>query len=268
MKTLISRMFVFVCTGLFVLGTFSCSKSSNSPSSVKPVATTKAASSVGPKTATLNGTVNAQGLVTYVTFEYGTSVSYGQTISAAQYMAAGDTNTTVNIGISGLKTNTTYHFRVKAVAPHDSAVGSDMTFTTAASYNLNGMWDNGNYTMQINGTAGTFATITAGNWLGELNAGYIAIGNAKLRNIAAKTDSTWSCDDLWWHETNGYYDGVMWSDAGSGSMSISEDGNTLLITSSSGSLGTSSYNLYRVVTQKAIITQKKKIISINGSGND
>ena len=46
-----------------------------------PTATTNAASAVGPESATLNGSVNANGASTTVTFEYGSDTNYGTTVS-------------------------------------------------------------------------------------------------------------------------------------------------------------------------------------------
>ena len=64
--------------------------------------------------ATLNGTVNANGLSTTVTFEYGTTTSYGSTVTANQSPVTGNSITNVSADISGLTPCTTYHFRVKA----------------------------------------------------------------------------------------------------------------------------------------------------------
>jgi len=256
-----------ILTVFFVL---SCSKSTDSTSNSKPVATTQNASGIGPKTAILNGTVNANGQMVTVKFEYGTSTSYGSTVNASQYYAQGDTNTTVNVSVAVLKINTTYHYRVVAISGSTTINGSDVTFTTASSYNLNGLWDNGGQSViQINGTSGTFYSISGGNWLNTLNAGLISIGSEKLRNIAAVTDSTWSCDDLWWHETGGVYDYTTWSDQGTGSMGISADGNSLTVTSTAGSLGTSSYTLTRMnATKKAVATQATPVISTKEGGNN
>ena len=49
-----------------------------------PTVTTDAASGVTAATATLNGTVSSNGASTTVTFEYGLTVSYGETITATQ----------------------------------------------------------------------------------------------------------------------------------------------------------------------------------------
>jgi hypothetical protein len=65
----------------------------------------------------LNATVTSDCTPT-VTFEYGTTTSYG-------YTASGNPAT-----ISGLTANTTYYFRVKAVNTIGTTYGSEMSFTT------------------------------------------------------------------------------------------------------------------------------------------
>jgi phosphodiesterase/alkaline phosphatase D-like protein len=97
---------------------------------IPPIATTSAATSKTTTGAALNGTVNANNTSTTVTFEYGTTTSYGQTVSASPSPIADMTNTDVSASITGLTAGTTYHFRVKAVNSLGTTYGSDMTFTT------------------------------------------------------------------------------------------------------------------------------------------
>jgi len=96
-----------------------------------PSATTEAATVVGTSSATLNGTVNANGSSTAVTFEYGLTTNYGTTETADQSPVTGNTNTAVSTTVSGLSPNTTYHFRVVATNANGTSYGIDMTFTTA-----------------------------------------------------------------------------------------------------------------------------------------
>jgi hypothetical protein len=84
--------------------------------------------------ATLNGFVNANYLSTIVTFEYGTTISYGSTAIATQSPVTGNTNTDVSASIIGLTEATTYHCRVKAVNSHGTTYSSDMMFTTTLSF--------------------------------------------------------------------------------------------------------------------------------------
>jgi len=97
---------------------------------IPPAATTSAATSKSTTGATLNGTVNANNTSTTVTFEYGTTTSYGQTVTASPSSVEGMTNTDVSASITGLTAGTSYHFRVKAVNSVGTTYGSDMTFTT------------------------------------------------------------------------------------------------------------------------------------------
>ena len=96
-----------------------------------PTATTLDATSKTTSGATLNASINANMASTTVTFEYGTTTSYGQTVTASQSPVTGSSNTNVSANISGLSAGTTYHFRVKAVNSVGTTYGSDMTFTTA-----------------------------------------------------------------------------------------------------------------------------------------
>ncbi len=98
---------------------------------LKPSATTEAATSVLETTATLKGQVNPNGAETKYQFEYGTTTSYGSLAPAtAESIGSGTTNVAVSKAISGLKGNTTYHFRVSATNASGATVGVDKTFTT------------------------------------------------------------------------------------------------------------------------------------------
>jgi len=94
-----------------------------------PEAVTHGASSVGTTTATLNGAVNAHGLTTTVTFEYGPTTGYGTAVTAVQSPVTDSTDTLVNRTISGLADGVTYHFRVVAENASGTTYGEDRTFT-------------------------------------------------------------------------------------------------------------------------------------------
>ena len=79
---------------------------------------TQPATNVTATGATLNGTVDAAGVVH---FDYGTSTDYGLTTPEQTATGPGPVSATV----SGLTAETTYHFRI--------AGGADRTFTTAAN---------------------------------------------------------------------------------------------------------------------------------------
>ena len=97
---------------------------------VAPTATTGSATGITTGSASLNGTVNASGFSTVVTFEYGTTTGYGNTVTANQSPVSGSALTNVGAAISSLSPNTTYHFRVKAENCGGTVYGSDQTFIT------------------------------------------------------------------------------------------------------------------------------------------
>jgi hypothetical protein len=97
-----------------------------------PTVVTQAATGVIGTGATLNGTVNANGASTTVTFEYGTTTAYGSTINGVPGTVTGTTTTPCTTTLSGLAVNTLYHFRIKGVNSVGTSTGLDMTFTTNA----------------------------------------------------------------------------------------------------------------------------------------
>jgi uncharacterized protein (TIGR02145 family) len=95
-----------------------------------PTPTTQEATDIGTNGATFNGSINPNYLSTDVSFEYGTSTSYGQTVIAIQSPLSGSSVTAVSSSITGLNTGATYHFRIKAINSVGTTYGSDKTFTT------------------------------------------------------------------------------------------------------------------------------------------
>jgi hypothetical protein len=95
-----------------------------------PVVVTTAATGVTGNAANLNGTVNANGASTSVTFDYGLTTSYGTNVAGVPPTVTGNTVTPVTVAIAGLANNTTYHYRVNGVNSFGTTNGGDMTFTT------------------------------------------------------------------------------------------------------------------------------------------
>ena len=96
-----------------------------------PSATTSAASGITTTGATLNGAVNANGTPSSVSFDWGTTTGYGNSIAATPASVSGNTATAVNAALTGLVPHTTYHYRVKASWIDGTSVGNDGSFTTA-----------------------------------------------------------------------------------------------------------------------------------------
>ncbi len=102
------------------------------PLSGPPICVTMAATGITSNSATLNGTVNANGASTTVTFDYGLTTAYGTTVPGVPGTVTGNTATPVTAAIVGLLPNTLYHYRVCGTNANGSACGGDMTFTTTS----------------------------------------------------------------------------------------------------------------------------------------
>ncbi len=92
---------------------------------------TSGASTIGATTATLSGTLTSMGLYPYssVSFEYGTTTSYGQTTAEQQLTVIGG----FTQSISGLSYSQLYHFRAIARFGSSYVYGADNVFTTVAA---------------------------------------------------------------------------------------------------------------------------------------
>ena len=95
-----------------------------------PSSDNSAATNITTVGATVNGAVNPNFLSTEVTFEYGETTTYGNTIAALQSPVTGNTLVTVSADIDGLTPGTMYHFRVKSVNSLGTTYSNDLTFTT------------------------------------------------------------------------------------------------------------------------------------------
>jgi hypothetical protein len=125
------------------------------PAANLPGVTTGSADNLGPTSATLNGTVNPDGLaVDDCHFEYGTDTSYGQTAPCAETVGSGTSDVAVHADLSGLAADTTYHFRLLAANANGTANGADQTFTTppALLVTTGDATDVGATTASLNGT--------------------------------------------------------------------------------------------------------------------
>jgi hypothetical protein len=97
-----------------------------------PAVTTNAASGVTSSGATLNGSVNPGGQGSTYQFDYGTTTSYGSLVpSPAGYAGPGTNVVNESASMTGLRPDTTYHYRIEATNATGTIYGSDQTFATA-----------------------------------------------------------------------------------------------------------------------------------------
>ena len=96
-----------------------------------PTVVTGAASSVTQTAATLKATVNPNGgNVSECKLEYGTTISYGSSVPCASLPGSGTSPVAVSAAVTGLTSNTEYHFRISATNAGGTSKGSDATFKT------------------------------------------------------------------------------------------------------------------------------------------
>ena len=81
--------------------------------------------------ATLNGSVNPNGLATTAQYQWGLTNAYGN-VTPLQSVGAGKSFEFINGGtLTGLQCSTTYHFRATATNANGTSNGNDVAFTTA-----------------------------------------------------------------------------------------------------------------------------------------
>jgi hypothetical protein len=98
-----------------------------------PTVTTLTTTGVGTTGATLNGSVNPNGLATDAWFEWGTSPSLATfDTTSIQALGAGTSSQPVMATLSGLSSATTYYYRVAASNSTGPAKGSIESFATAS----------------------------------------------------------------------------------------------------------------------------------------
>jgi streptogramin lyase len=96
-----------------------------------PGVTTGAATGITTTAATLTGSVDPNAAATSYHFEYGLTTAYGSS-TTVQDGGSGDEPVAVSAALSGLRPDTTYHFRLVATSPIGTTFGADATFTTVS----------------------------------------------------------------------------------------------------------------------------------------
>jgi phosphodiesterase/alkaline phosphatase D-like protein len=96
--------------------------------SVPPTVTTRDATSIQSTTATLHGRLNSldESESVEVSFEWGPTTDYGNETMPELRTETGE----ITASLSGLRPNTTYHFRLKVASGESIKYGPDMQFTT------------------------------------------------------------------------------------------------------------------------------------------
>lgn len=98
-----------------------------------PIVNTTAATIITVNGSTLNGTINANGISTAASFQYGLTTTYGSTIAATPATVTGTTATSISATVGALALNTEYHYRAIGTVSSTATNGGDMTFYTLAT---------------------------------------------------------------------------------------------------------------------------------------
>jgi plastocyanin len=116
------------CCGM--VGTVTVANTTPTPPPVNgpPIVTTNQPTSVASFSATLNASLNPNGLATTFHFQYGRTTAYG--LTTAPQNATGNTSRNVAANLGSLTANTTYHFRIVASNTDGTRMGADRAFTT------------------------------------------------------------------------------------------------------------------------------------------
>src|SRR4029077_3359948 len=99
-----------------------------------PTVTTAAATGVTASGATLNGSVNPNGLTTTAWFEWGTSPTLATfTATARHAVGSGTAAQAVTVTLPGLSPATTYYYRVAGSSTGGTVKGAIVSFTTGST---------------------------------------------------------------------------------------------------------------------------------------
>lgn len=98
-----------------------------------PVVTTAAATGISATSATLSGSVNANGATVNTSFNWGTTTTYGNSVTASPSPVTGMAVTGISAIINSLTPNTQYNFRAAGTDGTATYNGSNFSFYTLAN---------------------------------------------------------------------------------------------------------------------------------------
>jgi uncharacterized protein (TIGR02145 family) len=101
---------------------------------------------LGVNTATLSCSINPNFVNTTVNFEWGTTTSYGYTAAVSQNPLTGGNPVNVSVDLTGLESEITYNFRIKATNDLGTIYSDNLSFKTFAAVDGDG---NGYYSVTI-----------------------------------------------------------------------------------------------------------------------
>jgi DNA-binding beta-propeller fold protein YncE len=126
----------------------------------KPVVAEEGVSHSAPTTADVGASIDAAGLPTTYSVEYGTSEAYGQS-TPEQSMGNGTEAVAVSAALAELRPSTSYHFRFVARNEVGTTVGPDVTFSTTTATGAGaGLPDNRAYERVSPGVAEVYTSQT------------------------------------------------------------------------------------------------------------
>lgn len=172
---------------------------------VPSTVTTLAATNIIGVNAQLNGSVNANYAPTNVTFDWGLTTAYGNSVIATPVQATGSTPTSVSASISGLTIATVYHYRCVGNGPGGIVYGNDMVFTsdcptTAMPGPISGL---ANVCKNTNGVVYSVVPVTgATGYVWTVPSGATIVSGANTNSITVNFSATAANGDITVSATN------------------------------------------------------------------
>ena len=137
-----------------------------------PTTLTSPATNITASSATLNGSVNPDGVATTYYFEWGTTLSYGNSTTVTS-AGSGTSVIIVTANITGLASGTPYHFRLVATNSNGTINGIDRIFTTILPPTLSVTPSDRSVTAPSGST--TFSVTSNTNWTVNSSQGWCTV---------------------------------------------------------------------------------------------